>query len=128
MKKSELKQLIKEEIVSILSEDRKAKEYIQSIEDPEEREAEKKRMFGDDELNEVEESDLDKVKAEIAKNLEIYKNAEGEAAKKEAVEMLKKLNAEKKRLEAERDEASEKEMEATLSIGVDQELDYDSED
>ena len=100
MKKSELKQLIKEEIVSILSEDRKAKEYIQSIEDPEEREAEKKRMFGDDELNEVEESDLDKVKAEIAKNLEIYKNAEGEAAKKEAVEMLKKLNAEKKRLEA----------------------------
>lgn len=128
MKKSELKQLIKEEIVSILSEDRKAKEYIQSIEDPEEREAEKKRMFGDDELNEVEESDLDKVKAEIAKNLEIYKNAEGEAAKKEAVEMLKKLNAEKKRLEAERDEANEKEMEAALSIGVDQELDYDSED
>ena len=128
MKKSELKQLIKEEIVSILSEDRKAKEYIQSIEDPEEREAEKKRMFGDDELNEVEESDLDKVKAEIAKNLEIYKNAEGEAAKKEAVEMLKKLNAEKKRLETERDEASEKEMEAALNIGVDQELDYDSED
>ena len=128
MKKSELKQLIKEEIVSILSEDRKAKEYIQSIEDPEEREAEKKRMFGDDELNEVEESDLDKVKAEIAKNLEIYKNAEGEAAKKEAVEMLKKLNAEKKRLEAERDEANEKEMEAALSIGVDQELDYDYED
>ena len=128
MKKSELKQLIKEEIVSILSEDRKAKEYIQSIEDPEEREAEKKRMFGDDELNEVEESDLDKVKAEIAKNLEMYKNAEGEAVKKEAVEMLKKLNAEKKRLEAERDEANEKEMEAALSIGVDQELDYDSED
>ena len=95
MKKSELKQLIKEEIVSILSE---------------------------------ESSTLDKVKAEIAKNLEMYKNAEGEAAKKEAVEMLKKLNAEKKRLEAERDEANEKEMEAALSIGVDQELDYDSED
>ena len=95
MKKSELKQLIKEEIVSILSE---------------------------------ESSTLDKVKAEIAKNLEMYKNAEGEAVKKEAVEMLKKLNAEKKRLEAERDEASEKEMEAALSIGVDQELDYDSED
>lgn len=35
-----------------LNEDRKAKEYIQSIEDPEEREAERKRMFGDDELNE----------------------------------------------------------------------------
>lgn len=95
MKKSELKQLIKEEIVSILSE---------------------------------ESSTLDKVKAEIAKNLEMYKNAEGEAAKKEAVEMLKKLNAEKKRLEAERDEANEKEMEAALNIGRDQELDYDSED
>ena len=95
MKKSELKQLIKEEIVSILSE---------------------------------ESSTLDKVKAEIAKNLEMYKNAEGEAAKKEAVEMLKKLNAEKKRLEAERDEANEKEMEAALNIGIDQELDYDSED
>ena len=95
MKKSELKQLIKEEIVSILSE---------------------------------ESSTLDKVKAEIAKNLEMYKNAEGEAVKKEAVEMLKKLNAEKKRLEAERDEASEKEMEAALNIGRDQELDYDSED
>ena len=95
MKKSELKQLIKEEIVSILSE---------------------------------ESSTLDKVKAEISKNLEMYKNAEGEAAKKEAVEMLKKLNAEKKRLEAERDEANEKEMEAALNIGRDQELDYDSED
>ena len=95
MKKSEVKQIIKEEIVSILSE---------------------------------ESSTLDKVKAEIAKNLEMYKNAEGEAVKKEAVEMLKKLNAEKKRLEAERDEANEKEMEAALSIGVDQELDYDSED
>ena len=77
---------------------------------------------------EAEMSSLDKVKAEIAKNLEMYKNAEGEAAKKAAVEMLKKLNAEKKRLEAERDEASEKEMEAALSIGVDQEPDYDSED
>ena len=40
------------EIDADLNEDRKAKEYIQSIEDPEEREAERKRMFGDDELNE----------------------------------------------------------------------------
>ena len=31
-----------------LKEDRKAKEYIQSIEDEDEREEEKKRMFGDD--------------------------------------------------------------------------------
>ena len=36
-----------------LSEDRKAKEYIKSISDPEEREAERKRMFGDDELDEA---------------------------------------------------------------------------
>jgi uncharacterized protein with NAD-binding domain and iron-sulfur cluster len=95
MKKSELKQLIKEEIRSILSE---------------------------------ESTTLDKVNTEIAKHLEMYKDAEGDEAKKLAINMLKKLNAEKKRLEAERDEAAEKEMEAALSIGVDQELDYDSED
>ena len=71
---------------------------------------------------------LDKVKAEIAKHLEMYKDAEGDEAKKLAINMLKKLNTEKKRLEAERDEAAEKEMEAALSIGADQELDYDSED
>ena len=35
-----------------LNEDRKAKEYIKSISDPEERESERKRMFGDDELDE----------------------------------------------------------------------------
>ena len=52
MKKSQLKEAIKNEIKSLLSEDRKAKENIQSIEDPEEREAEKKRMFGDDDLKE----------------------------------------------------------------------------
>ena len=94
MKKSELKQLIKEEIISVLSED----------------------------------SDLDKVNAEIAKHLEMHKDAEGDTAKKSAIEMLKKLNVEKKRLEAEKEEASEKEMEAALNIGRDQELDYDSED
>ena len=44
------------EKVEIQSEDRKAKEYIQSIEDEEEREEEKKRMFGDDE--EIEETDM----------------------------------------------------------------------
>jgi len=161
-------------------EDRKAKEYIQSIEDPEEREAERKRMFDnldedsfegmtpediklyqdvqrlkhtgrtlDDEreaaerkkknkeeeyidygsikklrgwdLKEAEESDLDKVKAEIKKHLAMYQDAEGDMAKKSAVEMLKKLNVEKKRLEAE-------EIEKASSIGMGQELDYDSED
>lgn len=103
-----------------VNEDRKAKEYIQSIEDPEEREAERKRMFGDDDedLNENEISDLDKVKAEIKKYLAMYQDAEGDMAKKSAVEMLKKLNVEKKRLEAE-------EIEIASSIGRDQELDYD---
>ena len=125
MKKFELKEVIKAEIKSILSEDlnedRKAKEYIQSIEDPEEREAERKRMFGDDDedLNENETSDLDKVKAEIKKHLAMYQEAEGDMAKKSAVEMLKKLNVEKKRLEAE-------EIEKVSSIGMDQELDYDA--
>ena len=138
MKKFELKEAIKAEIKSILSEDRKAKEYIQSIEDPEEREAEIKRMFGDEkeeeyidygsmkklggwDLKEAEESDLDKVKAEIKKHLAMYQDAEGDMAKKSAVEMLKKLNVEKKRLEAE-------EIEKASSIGMGQELDYDSED
>ena len=125
MKKFKLKEVIKAEIKSILSEnlneDRKAKEYIQSIEDPEEREAEIKRMYGDDYVNENETSDLDKVKAEIKKHLAMYQDAEGDMAKKSAVEMLKKLNVEKKRLEAE-------ELENVSSIGMGQELDYDSED
>jgi len=142
MKKFELKEVIKAEIKTILSEDlnedRKAKEYIQSIEDPEEREAEIKRMFGDEkeeeyidygsmkklggwDLKEAEESDLDKVKAEIKKHLAMYQDAEGDMAKKSAVEMLKKLNVDKKRLEAE-------EIEKASSIGMGQELDYDSED
>jgi len=37
-----------------VNEDRKAKEYIKSIEDEDEREEERKRMFGNDELDEVE--------------------------------------------------------------------------
>ena len=122
MKKFELKEVIKAEIKSILSEDlnedRKAIEYIKSIKDPEERKAEIKRMFGDDYVNENEISDLDKVKAEIKKHLAMYQDAEGDMAKKSAVEMLKKLNVEKKRLEAE-------EIEKASSIGIDQELDYD---
>jgi len=175
MKKFELKEVIKAEIKSILSEDlnedRKAIEYIKSIKDPEERKAEIKRIFGDDyvnetkyrveyttqdgenaksqlydseekanekeeklvnsgvnkskvvkveePINETEISDLDKVKAEIKKHLAMYQDAEGDMAKKSAVEMLKKLNVEKKRLEAE-------EIEKASSIGMDQELDYDA--
>ena len=73
----------------------------------------------EEELNENETSDLDKVKAEIKKHLAMYQDAEGDMAKKSAVEMLKKLNVEKKRLEAE-------EIEKASSIGMDQELDYDA--
>ena len=50
----DFKKLIKEaHLGNPLNEDRKAIEYIKSISDPEEREAEMKRMFGDDELDEA---------------------------------------------------------------------------
>ena len=50
----DFKKLIKEaHLGNPLNEDRKAIEYIKSISDPEEREAERKRMFGDDELDEA---------------------------------------------------------------------------
>ena len=51
-----------------LKEDRKAKEYIQSIEDDDEREEEKKRMFGDD-IEEAEESSLSREKKMVMKLL-----------------------------------------------------------
>ena len=51
-----------------LKEDRKAKEYIQSIEDEDEREEEKKRMFGDD-IEEAEESSLSREKKMVMKLL-----------------------------------------------------------
>ena len=44
-----------------IDEDRKAKEYIKSIEDEDERESERKRMFGDDEY-EKKERDIDTIK------------------------------------------------------------------
>ena len=54
-----------------LEEDRKAKEYVMSIEDEEEREEERKRMFGSDE-GEIEEAtyevspeDVDKIKNKV---------------------------------------------------------------
>ena len=131
MKKFELKETIKAEIKSILSEDSfegmtpediKLYQDVQRLKhtgrtlDDEREAAERKKG-----LKEVEESDLDKVKAEIKKHLAMYQDAEGDMAKKSAVEMLKKLNVEKKRLEAE-------ELENVSSIGMGQELDYDSED
>jgi hypothetical protein len=42
---------------------------------------------------------LQKVTSEIKKHLAMYKDAEGDEAKKLAINMLKKLNAEKKKLE-----------------------------
>ena len=45
MKKSELATVIREEFLALLKEDRKAKEYVMSIEDEEEREEERKRKF-----------------------------------------------------------------------------------
>ena len=50
----DFKKFIKEAYLgNPLNEDRKATEYIKSISDPEERESERKRMFGDDELDEA---------------------------------------------------------------------------
>lgn len=139
MKKFELKETIKAEIKSILSEDsfegmtpediklyqdvQRLKHTGRTLEDEREAAERKKKEAAERKkgLKEVEESDLDKVKAEIKKHLAMYQDAEGDMAKKSAVEMLKKLNVEKKRLEAE-------EIENVSSIGMGQELDYDSED
>ena len=49
-------------------------------------------------------ADLAKVKKNIKTHLEMYKSAEGEQAKKAAVQMLKKLNAEKKQLDKKLDQ------------------------
>ncbi len=49
-------------------------------------------------------ADLAKVKKNIKTHLEMYKTAEGEQAKKAAVQMLKKLNAEKKQLDKKLDQ------------------------
>ena len=44
MKKSELINMIREEFLTLVKEDRKAKEYVMSIEDEKEREEERKRI------------------------------------------------------------------------------------
>mgnify|MGYP003137836842 FL=1 len=49
-------------------------------------------------------ADLAKVKKNIKTHLEMYKTAEGDQAKKAAVQMLKKLNAEKKQLDKKLDQ------------------------
>ena len=49
-------------------------------------------------------ADLAKVKKNIKTHLEMYKTAEGDQAKKAAVQMLKKLNVEKKQLDKKLDQ------------------------
>lgn len=83
MKKSELINMIREEFLTLVKEDRKAKEYVMSIEDEKEREEERKRMFGSDE-GEIEEAtyevspeDVDKIKNKVGDE-DVVKVAEEE--------------------------------------------------
>ena len=62
------------------------------------------------------ERDLDKVLIDIKTHLEMYKDAEGDTAKKAAVQMLKKLNDKKKDL-------LKQKVSAVAGTGRDQELD-----
>ena len=64
------------------------------------------------------ERDLDKVLIDIKTHLEMYKDAEGDTAKKAAVQMLKKLNDKKKDL-------LKQKVSAVAGTGRDQELDKD---
>ena len=81
-----------------VDEDRKAKEYIKSIEDEDEREEERKRMFGNDELDEVEltqdfgELDEDHTKRENNQLKKIEKELKGSSKmhKKQAA-IIKKI-------------------------------------
>lgn len=75
MKKSELATVIREEFLALLKEDRKAKEYVMSIEDEEEREEERKRMFGSDE-DEIKEETADDIKAKTDAQAELNKELE----------------------------------------------------
>jgi len=98
------KKLFKEALTpDYLKEDRKAKEYIQSIEDPEEREAEMKRMFGDDELDEATDFNdpaLIKARAAQMKRAEMdkeeaeYKAKQSALDKKYGSNFMDKLDAE----------------------------------
>jgi hypothetical protein len=75
MKKSELATVIREEFLALLKEDRKSKEYIMSIEDEEEREEERKRMFGSDEGG-IKEETAEDIKAKTAAQAELNKELE----------------------------------------------------
>ena len=75
MKKSELATVIREEFLALIKEDRKAKEYVMSIEDEEEREEERKRMFGSDE-GEIKEETAEDIKAKTAAQAELNKELE----------------------------------------------------
>ena len=141
MKRSELKEAIKAEIKSVLSEEIQVGDIVTLGGDGDELEViDKREMFGSDMMayrvkfpdgnteeysadqlrptsmmNEEDEptaadlkkkdsvatisNKLQKVTSEIKKHLAMYKDAEGDEAKKLAINMLKKLNAEKKKLE-----------------------------
>ena len=76
---------------------------------------------GDDDLDEglaSIERDLDKVLSDIKTHLEMYKDAEGDKAKKAAVQMLKQLNDKKKDL-------LKQKVSAVAGTGKDQELSQD---
>ena len=76
---------------------------------------------GDDDLDEglaSIERDLDKVLRDIKTHLEMYKDAEGDKAKKAAVQMLKQLNDKKKDL-------LKQKVRAVAGTGKDQELSQD---
>ena len=98
------KKLIKEAYLgNPLNEDRKAKEYIKSISDPEERESERKRMFGDDELDEATDFNdpaLIKARAAQMKRAEMdkeeaeYKAKQAALDKKYGSNFMDKLDAE----------------------------------
>jgi len=110
MKASHLKEYIREEIIEILSE-----EGTISTDDPK-KAAELSKQGLDVTVTEDEDepsdadlrktdsvakvaSELAKVTKEMKKHLEMYKDAEGKKAKDLALNMLKKLTAEKKKLE-----------------------------
>ena len=76
---------------------------------------------GDDDLDEglaSIERDLDKVLRDIKTHLEMFKDAEGDKAKKAAVQMLKQLNDKKKDL-------LKQKVRAVAGTGKDQELSQD---
>ena len=110
MKASHLKEYIREEIIEILSEEgtvstdnpekaaKLAKQGLDVTVTEDEDEPSDADLRKTDSVAKVA-SELAKVTKEMKKHLEMYKDAEGKRAKDAALNMLKKLTAEKKKLE-----------------------------